>query len=46
MSEVIHRCPPLDSGIMPCCGKAPFDVSPKDRMTVLDPFVTCEGSAL
>lgn len=36
----IHACPPRGSGLMPCCGRTPFDVPESDRMTV-DGLVTC-----
>lgn len=41
--EVVHRCPPRDSGTMPCCGQTPFEVSRQDRMTVNTALVTCKG---
>jgi hypothetical protein len=40
----VHRCPPGGSGIMPCCGRTPFEVPLHDRIT-LDPVeVTCDGT--
>jgi len=39
--SVTHRCPPGDSGVMPCCGQTPFEVSRLDRMTLLADRVTC-----
>lgn len=36
---VTHRCPPERSGMMPCCGRTPFEVS-EDRMTADDALVT------
>lgn len=39
--ETIHKCPPLGSGIMPCCGKTPFEVPRTDRMTLDRTQVTC-----
>ena len=40
---VVHQCPPTGSGIMPCCGRTPLQVSPFDRMTVIAALVTCDG---
>jgi hypothetical protein len=37
---VTHRCPPEGSGIMPCCGRTPFEVL-DDRITLDDSLVTC-----
>lgn len=37
---VVHRCPPGDAALMPCCGRTPFEVS-MDRMTEDDALVTC-----
>jgi hypothetical protein len=39
--EVVHRCPPDGAALMPCCGKAPFDVPRYHRMTVDPELVTC-----
>lgn len=44
-SEVTHRCPPTGSGIMPCCGRAPFEVPRTDRMTLDPSLVTCSEAA-
>lgn len=38
----IHACPPEGSGVMPCCGKTPFEVPSIDRMTSTEE-VTCRG---
>lgn len=38
----IHRCPPGESGLMPCCGKTPFEVPRSDRMTLDGAKVTCQ----
>ena len=43
--EVTHRCPPEGSGVMPCCGRTPFEVSRRDRMTPYGDLVTCNGGA-
>ena len=40
---VVHACPPEGSGIMPCCGRAPFEVPGTDRITAFGPLVTCAG---
>lgn len=39
--EVVHRCPPEGSGLMPCCGRTPFEVPSSDRMTADAQLVTC-----
>ncbi|MFE3326856.1 hypothetical protein [Streptomyces sp. NPDC059176] len=40
-TPVAHACPPKGSGVMPCCGRTPFEVPRTDRISV-DPFeVTC-----
>lgn len=44
-NRATHQCPPEGSGIMPCCGRTPFEVSRSDRMTVHADFVTCLGGA-
>lgn len=40
---IIHQCPKIGSGgIMPCCGKTPFEVrGTKDRITLNPSKVTC-----
>lgn len=38
-----HSCPTGDSGVMPCCGRTPFEVSRDDRMTLDESLVTCYG---
>lgn len=43
--EIIHLIPPIGSGIMPCCGKTPFDVPKTDRMTLDRAKVTCRLEA-
>jgi hypothetical protein len=40
--EVIHLCPPEGSGLMPCCGRTPFEAR-QSRMTVNPSLVTCKG---
>jgi len=42
-AEPVHACPPPDSGIMPCCGRTPFEVPSTDRMTSTEP-VTCRAT--
>lgn len=40
---IIHQCPPTRSGgIMPCCGRTPFEVT-GDRMADDPKLVTCRG---
>jgi hypothetical protein len=44
--SVVHACPrPADDGIMPCCGRTPFEVVLTDRMTLDPALVTCERQA-
>lgn len=39
----VHACPPEGvSGVMPCCGKTPFEVPRTDRLTSTEE-VTCRG---
>lgn len=40
--ETIHECPePGGGGLMPCCGRTPFEVPRSDRMTRDPGNVTC-----
>lgn len=39
---VIHACPVGSSGIMPCCGRTPFEVF-TERITAIAEAVTCKG---
>lgn len=41
-AEPVHACPPEGTGVMPCCGRTPFEVPRTDRMTSTEP-VTCTG---
>ena len=43
--ETIHACPPDGSGLMPCCGKTPFELPRSDRMTANPAAVTCTPAA-
>lgn len=43
MTEATHRCPIGDRGIMPCCGRTPFERL-NDRMTVDPDLVTCRDA--
>jgi hypothetical protein len=47
--EVTHRCPAPSGaggdGLMPCCGRTPFQVPPYHRMTLHEELVTCTGTA-
>jgi len=38
---ITHQCPPDGSGIMPCCGRTPFEVALDERMTLDASLVTC-----
>ena len=39
----VHACPPDGSGLMPCCGRTPFE-TPGDRMTANPDDVTCPAA--
>lgn len=42
--EVVHMCPPEGSGLMPCCGRTPFEVPRWEHRITLQPsLVTCTG---
>lgn len=41
--EIVHRCPPGSSNMMPCCGQTPFEVPRWHRMTLDAALVTCSG---
>lgn len=44
VDEIVHACPPDGGGgLMPCCGRTPFEVPRTDRMTVQGELVTCKG---
>lgn len=41
-AETTHQCPPDNGGgLMPCCGRTPFEVARTDRMTEDPALVTC-----
>ncbi|MGW4670117.1 hypothetical protein [Streptomyces sp. NPDC004324] len=40
--EIIHACPPVGSGLTPCCGRTPFELPLTDRISTEAP-VTCPG---
>jgi hypothetical protein len=42
---VTHRCPPVGSGAMPCCGRTPLEVSRWDRLSEDPGLVTCRLTA-
>lgn len=42
LEPVVHACPPDGSGIMPCCGRTPFE-TPGDRITMNPNNVTCRA---
>jgi hypothetical protein len=46
MKEVTHMCPPDSGGLMPCCGRTPFEVPETDRITATWDLVTCRVKAL
>lgn len=41
----VHACPIEAAGLMPCCGRTPFEVR-EDRMTADPAAVTCPGRPL
>ena len=44
--DVIHICPPRNSRLMPCCGRAPADLPDRYVYMATDPGeATCEPSA-
>jgi hypothetical protein len=43
MTETTHLCPPDGGGLMPCCGRTPFEVPRTDRMTLDPSLVTCHA---
>jgi hypothetical protein len=43
-TEIIHGCPPDGSGLTPCCGRTPFELPRKDRISSEAP-VTCPAAA-
>jgi acyl-CoA reductase-like NAD-dependent aldehyde dehydrogenase len=44
--EVVHACPPDGSGLMPCCGRTPFELPRTDRMSADPTLVTCQPAAV
>jgi len=40
---IVHACPPDGLGLMPCCGRTPFEVPRTDRLTLDPALVTCSG---
>jgi len=42
-AEVVHACPAKGAGVMPCCGRTPFEVPSTDRITSEPGNVTCAG---
>lgn len=44
VEDVTHACPPVGSGLMPCCGRSPNEVPLWHRITLDDEFVTCASS--
>lgn len=44
VAQTIHRAPAGDHGIMPCCGRTPFEVPQLDRITATG-AITCGVAA-
>lgn len=42
-TETVHGCPADGSGLTPCCGLTPFELSRDDRMTPWNALVTCKN---
>lgn len=42
MNEIIHGVPAAGSGLTPCCGRTPFELPLRDRITS-EGTVTCPG---
>ncbi|CBG73091.1 putative phage protein [Streptomyces scabiei 87.22] len=40
--QTAHACPPLGSGLMPCCGRTPFEAT-GERLAMDPRLVTCQG---
>jgi hypothetical protein len=45
VGSVVHMCPPDGSGLMPCCGRTPFEAPHTDRITTDGAAVTCKPNA-
>ena len=43
-AEVTHRCPPIGSHVMPCCGHQPIEMPLWHRLTLDPEMVTCKGN--
>lgn len=41
--EKVHSCPPPGSGLMPCCGRSPFEMPRTDRLARHGEPTTCPG---
>ncbi len=39
----VHMCPLPGSGVMPCCGRTPFETADDPRITIDRDAVTCRG---
>lgn len=42
----VHACPPVGSGVTPCCGRTPFELPRTDRMETDPELVTCTGQGV
>lgn len=42
---IVHRAPAGGFGLMPCCGRTPFEMPRTDRVSGMDVVVTCRGVA-
>lgn len=46
MKDRVHLCPPVGSGLMPCCDRTPFELPLDDRLTTSAHEVTCTDREL
>ena len=42
--EIVHRCPPIGSDIMPCCKCRPYEMPLWHRLTLDPALVTCRNT--
>ncbi|MEV5942705.1 hypothetical protein [Streptomyces sp. NPDC051994] len=40
----VHACPPDGTGLMPCCGRTPFELGELEQLSGHGPAVTCSGT--
>ena len=42
--SVVHACPPVGSGLTPCCHRSPIDLPLTERISLDGTEVTCQGA--